>query len=254
MRTDSALVVLTRYDARFGEKFLHALAQAGVKPALIVVAHTPFSKRWKMCKFLARKIGWIDALRYNLKFWRVLLLRKVSGGRLHCTPDFTQFDAPLLHCSDVNDAHVITALSNPHYRTIILAQSGIVREGLLALPDKWIVNAHPGKLPEFRGVDVVKWALWHKAPVEVTLHIVRKGVDTGEVLKALPVAVQATDSIGNVEGRATEISIQLLLEAAMKGKEGFGEPQKQPKSTGNQYYLMPSASCAAYAHSGRRYE
>jgi methionyl-tRNA formyltransferase len=168
-----------------------------------------------------------------------LLLRNASGGRLHCTPDFTQFDAPLLHCSDINDAHVITALSNTHYRTIILAQSGIVRDALLALPDKWIVNAHPGKLPEFRGVDVVKWALWHKAPLEVTLHIVRKGVDTGEVLKAVQVAVQAGDSITDIEGRAAAISIQLLLEAAMKGKEGFGDPQKQPKSTGNQYYLMP---------------
>lgn len=238
------LVVLTRYDARFGEGFLQQLAAQGLRPELIVVAHTTLGERLRMARFLARKIGWRDALRYNKRFLGRIASRCLSGGRRYPVPDFSVFGAPLLHCRNINDAQVAEALKAPGYTRLILAQSGIVRKALLELPGKWIVNAHPGTLPDYRGVDVVKWALRDAAPVQVTLHLVRAGVDTGEVLHAEPVPVLPTDSIADVEARSIAVSQDLLLRAATQGQAAFPSPVPQPAG-GKQYYLMPFADLAA---------
>lgn len=232
------LVVLTRYDARFGQSFLRQLAAQGFRPELVVVAHTTLRERMRMARFLAGKIGWRDSLRYNARFMSTLAKRWISRGRLHPVPDFSEFEAPLLHCRNVNDPAVVETLRASRYTRLILAQSGIVRKGLLALPGKWIVNAHPGALPDYRGVDVVKWALRDAAPVRVTLHLVRSGVDTGEVLHVEPVPILANDTIADVEARSIAISQKLLLRAACEGPDAFQSPQPQSQG-GRQYYLMP---------------
>jgi len=50
-----------------------------------------------------------------------------------------------------------------------------------------IINCHPGRLPHYRGVRPVNWALRNgDALAGITLHVIDHGVDTGPVLaKAL---------------------------------------------------------------------
>jgi DNA-binding protein YbaB len=55
MRVDNSLAVLTRADSSFGINFLNQLALKGVKPKLLCVEYTPFSKRLKQAEFLAEK-------------------------------------------------------------------------------------------------------------------------------------------------------------------------------------------------------
>ena len=86
---DPALAVLTRAGSRFGVAFLQRLALAGRRPALLCVEHTPFYRRIQMARFLARKIGWRDAARYNAAFWWPLLLRRLSLGRVNPLPDYS---------------------------------------------------------------------------------------------------------------------------------------------------------------------
>ena len=47
MQVDQSLAVLTRADSSFGIKFLNKLALQGVKPKLLCVEYTPFSKKLK---------------------------------------------------------------------------------------------------------------------------------------------------------------------------------------------------------------
>ncbi|MDF1646692.1 MAG: formyltransferase family protein [Legionellaceae bacterium] len=238
MHEDKQLVVLARYDSRFAIQFLNQLKCAGVRPSLIVVAKTSLKQRFKMFRFLARKIGVLDALRYNIKFLTPLVKRAVSFGFSAKLPDFTAFGSEVFFCKNINALSVVNKLKSEQYQKIILAQSGIIREGILSLENKWIVNVHPGQLPFYRGVDVVKWALFNQDLVEVTLHIVRKGVDTGEVLLSQPVSVESDDKVEDIERKATTLSIDLLVEAALKGPNHYGKGAYQDLSLGHQYYLM----------------
>lgn len=239
MKTDDGLVVLTRYDSYYAEKFLTILEKSAVLPSLLIVSYTPLVARFRMLRYLARKIGWVDALRYNYRFFMPLLKRLLTIGHYPRLPCFEAFGCKIIKCKDINSKEVVRVLSDSNVKKIILAQSGIVRDEILELPGKWIVNAHPGMLPQYRGVDVVKWALLDKAPVKVTLHEVAKGVDTGDVLEIKDVPVYPGDSISEIEERSISISLEMLASAAINGPSHYGKGIMQPRNIGKQYYLMP---------------
>jgi folate-dependent phosphoribosylglycinamide formyltransferase PurN len=238
--TLSKVAVLTRYDSRFGASFLEELACSGYRPALLVVEQTPFSKRLRQLRSLARRIGWPDALRYNVKFWTPLVLRAMSFARLRNLPPWQSLAPQVLAVRDINDPIVAKMLATHDISTIVLAQSGIIRQAILAL-DCWILNCHPGKLPEYRGVDVVRWALLEGSDIWVTLHEVDLGVDTGRILVQERVTIADGDTIRDVEQRANRACIRLLIEASVRGRAGL-EATAQELDSGRQYYLMPFAT------------
>jgi methionyl-tRNA formyltransferase len=236
---DQEMAVLTRAGTSFGIRLLEKLAEAGIKPAIIIVEHTPFTKRWKMAKFLARKIGFADALRYNLKFWTPLLIRKLTLGRYKKLPDYSRYADHVVKVKDINENRAVKALIQFGVKKIVLAQSGIIKKPILSIEGLWIINCHPGKLPYYRGVDVIRWALYERQPVEVTLHLVDSGVDTGEILESREVKIAETDSISDVESRAINLSIDMLSDAACKGPTAYPIKRKNDRQAGKQYYLMP---------------
>ena len=238
MQVDQSLAVLTRADSSFGIKFLNKLALQGVKPKLLCVEYTPFSKKLKKAKFLASKIGWRDSLRYNMKFWWPILQRKISFGYLHKLPKFHGLAENVIACSNINDFSVVEALSDDSITKIVLAQSGIIRKKIINL-NKWIINCHPGQLPDFRGVDVIRWALLERKPIQVTLHLVDTGIDTGSILYTEIIPVVLGDSVNAVIDKAINKSIDILVDAAITEKSLNFNILYQEKNQGKQYYLMP---------------
>lgn len=236
LKVDPHLAVLTRADAKFGQAFLARLAEKGIRPGLICVEYTPFSRRWKMAKFLAKTIGWADAVRYNVKFWQAPVFRKLTFGKAYPYPTFEGRAKKIVRCQNINDDAVVSALSDPTITTVVLAQSGIIRKNILGL-GKWIINAHPGKIPTYRGVDVVRWALLQRQPVVVTLHLVDAGIDTGYILAEQKLEILAEDTPAKIAQRSIERSLDLLVNGALSNPTAF-KPHP-PTGDGQQYYLMP---------------
>ncbi|GAB6179349.1 hypothetical protein JCM14036_06680 [Desulfotomaculum defluvii] len=237
MKTDREMAVLTRADSVFGMNFLRELASKGIKPYIICVEYTTFSKRIRMAKSLAKKIGWVDALRYNIKFWKPIFRRALSFGRRNPLPNYDGLAEKIVKCRDINDEVVVSALKTSGIKKVVLAQSGIIRKPILDL-GKWVINCHPGRLPELRGVDVIRWALLERRAVEVTLHIVDSGIDTGKILKRQIVPIKDGDNWNMIEKRSIEKSLDLLLDAAIKGPSEYCNEITQEKNEGKQYYLM----------------
>jgi len=236
---DKTLAVLTRADSKFGQTFLSQLAARGVQPAVLGVEYTPLNKRWKMAKFLAGKIGWKDAARYNVRFWKAPLARTLTFGKAYAYPSFEGTAEKLVTAENINHTDIVRALQDPNITKIVLAQSGIIRKSILKL-GKCVLNCHPGKLPEFRGVDVVRWELLQRQPLGVTLHVVDAGIDTGYVLEEKIVPVQAGDTPESIAARSIDISMEMLLDSAIAPIESF-QPRPQSPGEGKQYYLMPFA-------------
>jgi len=67
---------------------------------------------------------------------------------------------------------------------LLLGKPGIVRKQILDIPRVGTLNCHPGKLPCYRGNDVIYWTCLHKDfhHLGYSIHLVDEGVDTGPVI------------------------------------------------------------------------
>ena len=67
------------------------------------------------------------------------------------------------------------------------------------------VNFHAGKLPFYRGRNVINWALINgEKEVGLTAHFVDEGIDTGDIILQHTLPISWTDTYGDVLGRLVE--------------------------------------------------
>lgn len=58
----------------------------------------------------------------------------------------------------------------------------IIKEDVLEYYDKWIINLHISYLPWNKGADPNLWSFLDDTPKGITIHLIDKGVDTGDIL------------------------------------------------------------------------
>lgn len=80
-----------------------------------------------------------------------------------------------------------------------VAYDRILRSPLLALPAMGAVNFHAGKLPWYRGRNVVNWAIINgEEEIGLTAHHIDEGIDTGDILLQETVPIRWTDTYAEV--------------------------------------------------------
>lgn len=106
------------------------------------------------------------------------------------------------------------------------ARAGIVPRDVLAAVRE-TVNAHPGRLPDYRGLDAPLWALADGEPSAVgsTLHLVDEGIDTGAIVEWKPYVWRGDERVGTIERMVYEDCLDLLLEATRWPEPLKGRPQ-----------------------------
>lgn len=82
-----------------------------------------------------------------------------------------------------------------------------------------IINAHPGYIPNCRGLDAYKWAILEGEPIGVTSHILGEYVDAGEVIERRKLAVNDNDTFHSVAMRVYENEVSMLVEGIEKLNE-----------------------------------
>jgi methionyl-tRNA formyltransferase len=80
------------------------------------------------------------------------------------------------------------------------------------LANRTFLNAHPGLLPQNRGVDAFKWSVVNGWPIGVTLHIIDENVDAGWILRRQRVPIYPTDDLRAVADRAYALECDLLAD------------------------------------------
>ena len=73
-----------------------------------------------------------------------------------------------------------------------------------------VLNSHPGLVPQARGLDAFKWAIWRGEPIGNTLHFIDADVDMGEIVHHEPTPVFAEDDIHSLAKRHYEAEIDVL--------------------------------------------
>ena len=121
---------------------------------------------------------------------------------------------------------------------LILAGAPIIRQQILDVPKMGTLNAHPGYLPLFRGMDVIRWTIIKEGPLTVTLHLVDDGVDTGPILLRETIPFYLGDNIEILRKRATYIGAKIIVKGIKMISKGNYKIETQSKAEGRQYYRM----------------
>lgn len=90
--------------------------------------------------------------------------------------------------------------------------------GATLLPPEFIqkyqvINSHPGYIPNCRGLDAYKWAIYEKQPIGVTSHLVGNEVDAGEIILREKVSVYENDTFYSLAQRVYENEIRIIVES-----------------------------------------
>ena len=97
---------------------------------------------------------------------------------------------------------------NP-FEYILIAGAGILPEDLAK--NHRVINSHPGFLPNMKGLDAFKWAIYQGQPLGVTTHYISEKADEGELIERRKVPVYFEDSFHNLAYRVYETEIEMLV-------------------------------------------
>ncbi len=138
---------------------------------------------------------------------------------------------------------IVDSVTNKFARAIYKQTKGFVINGglpilnfsIIKLCKKGLLNAHPGILPNYRGLDPVKWTLKNKDKIGATIHFIDEGIDSGPiVIKKVLQKIQANNIV--------ELRLEVIRFASVLLAEFLRFPEKykikkQKKEEGQIYRL-----------------
>ena len=99
-------------------------------------------------------------------------------------------------------------------RVVLIGGAGILEETFIK--EHKVINAHPGYIPEVRGLDSLKWAIVENKPIGVTTHLIGDYVDAGLVIERRVIDVYSTDTFHALAQRVYENEASMLVEGIEK--------------------------------------
>jgi methionyl-tRNA formyltransferase len=117
----------------------------------------------------------------------------------------------------------------------IVANFGqIISPELLSIPKNGFINFHPSILPYYRGPNPLGDILLNREAVSgATWHRIIKGIDSGDIVAQECFAVQAEDTLRDLEERSVAYGIKILKPLLKEIETGAvqGQPQNGSKAT-----------------------
>ncbi|WP_053334302.1 formyltransferase family protein [Gemmatimonas phototrophica] len=152
----------------------------------------------------------------------------------------TREDIPFTTVSSLSEPEALQFIRSQTPDVLVHAGAGLLRAPLLEIPRLGTINAHMGQLPWFRGMNVTEWAIFSKAQVGCTVHLIDPGIDTGDILCVRNVDVQGARSLADARKRVDAAQVQLLGEVlAFTARSGMLPPRfSQQVAQGRQYFRM----------------
>lgn len=104
------------------------------------------------------------------------LWKPISEDELRLNFKFHDFES-------LDDPRLLKHLEAEKYVMAIQGGTGILKAHLINVFALGIINAHPGRLPMYRGCSAPEWQIYEGVDVYCTLHLIDQGVDTGPIIQ-----------------------------------------------------------------------
>ncbi len=235
------IVFFTRKSARGAEILRRMMSRNILIEAIFIDIERRNPREWvKKVKRTMKQLGPIELSRLVLKKLRKKLVPKTKE-KWHNDDFYRSYSDKVYIVDNFNGGRCEQLLKEIEPDIIILGGSRIIRSNIINIPRIGILNAHPGLLPKYRGVDVIPWAIYHGDPIGVTIHFIDEGLDSGGIVAQKIINITEGDTLDNLMERATSIAGELMSETALKLIEmGHIQTTPQSKGAGKQFYRMPT--------------
>jgi len=111
---------------------------------------------------------------------------------------------------------------------ISMSYDQILRRAIIESAPLGFINGHAGKLPYYRGRNVINWAIINnEQEIGLTVHYVDEGIDTGDIILQSVLPISWDDTYGTVLEKVQEALPDLLVKAValIEKKEVNRQPQ-----------------------------
>ena len=118
-----------------------------------------------------------------------------------------------------------------------ISYNQIFRRPMIELAPLGFVNFHAGKLPYYRGRNVINWALINgESEIGLTAHYIDEGIDTGDIILQRTLPVSWTDTYGDVLRNVVDAFPSLVSEAVSLIADGSAVRQPQADGLHGTYF------------------
>lgn len=123
-----------------------------------------------------------------------------------------------IHTKDICKKFQIPYVVKPHMEIEngdigIIGGARILPKQIIDKFDTGIINIHPGLLPENRGLDNIKWALYHNISQGLTVHFIDQYIDRGHIILREKIPVFEDDKIYHIHQRLVSKQPKVLVES-----------------------------------------
>lgn len=144
---------------------------------------------------------------------------------------------PILQPRRVNDADVVqTVAAFAPDLCLSISYNQILRRPILDAARRGFVNFHAGKLPYYRGRNVINWAIINgESEIGLTAHRIDEGIDTGDILLQRALPIHWTDTYGDVLNRVVAAFPDFVCETVARIASGDDQAQAQAHLPGTYF-------------------
>jgi folate-dependent phosphoribosylglycinamide formyltransferase PurN len=167
-----------------------------------LIVEQPVSKK-QLLKRRIKKLGYLKVAGQILFSLSVVpFLNRLSKKRIaEIKKNYSFEETPLdrdkvINVTSVNDIKCIEELRRLSPDIVIVNGTRIISKNVLDSVNAVFINMHTGITPQYRGVHGGYWAMVNKDPAHfgVTVHLVDKGIDTGNILYQAVAAPSSRDN------------------------------------------------------------
>lgn len=235
------ITVLTLAGSRYGLKLLNLLLWDGIPVEQVVVLRDRRRLRLRWARGSARRVGWPVVLGHALWGLRSPFHRQGDvwrGKRL--VLDYHRLATRVDAVPSPRAPECLAALRAGRPELLLLAQTGLVPRCVLDIPTLATLNAHPGILPEYRGLNPDQWAIYERRfdRVGCSLHLVEPAIDRGPILEVRPYTWRGDETLDRLAWRLNETCLDLLAGACRQRWPAYLS-RAAPQGDGRLYSLIP---------------
>jgi len=96
---------------------------------------------------------------------------------------------------------------------VVAAYGHVLPQRILAIPKLGAINIHASLLPRYRGAAPIQWAVINREKeTGVTLMLMDKGLDTGDMISSASVPILPDDTSGTLHDRLALLGADLLIQ------------------------------------------
>ncbi len=159
---------------------------------------------------------------------------KPVGRKQILTPPATKVTAlqnniPVFQPNTLRDGEAFNILKelNPDV-IVVVAYGKILPKEILDLPKYGCINGHASLLPRLRGASPIQWSIVTGETVTgVTTMLMDEGMDTGDILQTVEVAIGEDETAEELFDRLATLSADLMVSTLKSAKAGTLNPVKQ---------------------------